>query len=405
MANNKNHHFVPQFFFRNFVQINNKQKIKTINMLIKKNGNIIENVSIKDQASKNNFYLDKNIEKIYSDVEGKHCKLLNIINNIDSIKDYTKESKNFSSIFQVVLFQYLRTLDMLNRIKSISEDFSNELLKQIINNNHEINNLIQTEKVKKEDLIKSIKISFHKKYFNKSLNEKIAYTFVYQEVIKDLKIYILNNKTDREFIFSDNPVVFYNLAFNHIKNNSMTAMQSPGLMIFFPISQKKCILLLDEDKYIGSLIKNYFFNITNETDINSINKLQIHNCTNSIYFSDIKKKKYISQLYRQEKNALRFNRKDVKVDKNTLMIIPEKINYKINLSFLCPKDEINNSNIKYRNKDLYQVMKIGHKVLNFIKNEAESYRRQKEISLATCDVNEANSIILNKLKEMKVDDF
>ena len=264
MSNNKNHHFVPQYYFRNFIQENNSLNKKTINMLIKKDGNVKKNVSIKDQASKNNFYLNKNIEKIYSDLERKHCNLLNTINNIDSIEDYKKKYNNLILIFQATIFQYLRTLGMLNRIKSMFEDSITGCKELFIRNSTEITNLIQEEGLDvnstKENLIKGFKINFHNKYFNHYLNsEIIPKTFIFQEAIKDLKIYILNNKTNKEFIFSDNPVIFYNLAFYNIEYNSMTAIQSPGLMIFFPISSKKCILLLDREKYKGSLIKKYFF--------------------------------------------------------------------------------------------------------------------------------------------------
>lgn len=378
MSNNKNHHFVPQYYFRNFIQEKNSQK-RTINMLIKKDGNLIKNVSIKDQASKNNFCLNQNVEKIYSNIERTHCNLLNIINNIDSIEYYKKEYNSLILIFQATLFQYLRTLGMLNRIKSISEEYIKENIKQIIKNSTEITNIIQEEDFTKENLIENLEINFPNKYFNLYLNsEVIPQTFIFQEVIKDLKIYILNNKTDKEFIFSDNPVIFYNLAFYDIEKNSMTAMQSPGLMIFFPISSKKCILLLDEEKYTGSLIKNYFFDIQNEIDINIINKLQIHNSTNSIYFSDIKNEEYIRNLYIEEKNELKFFTKDVRVDGDKIISIPEKINYKINLSFLYPKNKINNFPLKYRNKDLYEKLEIGHKILKYIIKESYDYKKKKE---------------------------
>lgn len=405
MSNNKNHHFVPQYYFRNFIQEKNSQK-RTINMLIKKDGNLIKNVSIKDQASKNNFCLNQNVEKIYSNIERTHCNLLNIINNIDSIEYYKKEYNSLILIFQATLFQYLRTLGMLNRIKSISEEYIKENIKQIIKNSTEITNIIQEEDFTKENLIENLEINFPNKYFNLYLNsEVIPQTFIFQEVIKDLKIYILNNKTDKEFIFSDNPVIFYNLAFYDIEKNSMTAMQSPGLMIFFPISSKKCILLLDEEKYTGSLIKNYFFDIQNEIDINIINKLQIHNSTNSIYFSDIKNEEYIRNLYIEEKNELKFFTKDVRVDGDKIISIPEKINYKINLSFLYPKNKINNFPLKYRNKDLYEKLEIGHKILKYIIKESYDYKKKKEELSEPCDINEIGNILNNKLKNMKVNDF
>ena len=63
---------------------------------------------------------------------------------------------------------------------------------------------------------------------------------------------------------------------------------------------------------------------------------------------------------------LRFKKKDVKIVENILTVIPEKINYKINLSFIVHKNDIDFSNIQYRNEDLYEQMKKGLKLLDII---------------------------------------
>lgn len=372
MADNKNHHYVPQFYFKIFAQEDNVKDPKLINGLLKKDGKILEDVSISDQASKNYFYVSKEVDLLYSNIEGTHRKFLSALNKIDSIETYNKKRDSFKKIFQVVLFQYVRTLDKYNRSKSISEKYTNELVKKNIKQSRDIDGLLQTTEIKKEDLINNVRVDINKKYFNVFLNELIAQVFIYQEVITDLGIYILNNETDKDFIFSDNPVVFYNLAFEDVKTNSMVALQSPGLMIFYPISKKKCILLLDEENYSGDLIKNYYYNITKETDINIINKVQIHNCTNAIYFSKYSDKKNISRLYRQERKKLKLERADVKFDGKKLMIIPERINYKINLSFINRKTGINKSNIKYRSKKLYELMNLGTDLFNNLKEEIVS---------------------------------
>ncbi|NLK67436.1 MAG: DUF4238 domain-containing protein [Campylobacteraceae bacterium] len=352
MANNKNHHYVPQFYFRLFTQDDSTQKPKSINMLLKENGDIKQDVSIANQASKNNFYMNKDVEKIFSDVEGKHKIILSTLNKIDSIKAYNKERENLNNVFQVVLFQYIRTLDMYKKIESLLDNYIDIFVKPSIVQDNKIKKLLEETQVTKKDLINHISIKPNNKYF---LSQSIAKSFFYPKAISDLGIYILSNKTDKDFIFSDNPAIFYNLAFNKVKTNSMIALQSPGLMIFFPISTKKCLLLLDEENYSGVLINNYYFDITKETDINSINKLQIHNCTNAVYFSKNSDKKYIRKLYRQEKTKLKQNRIKNELYKNKLIVIPERINYIINLTFISSKQR-SISNINYRNEELYKFM-------------------------------------------------
>ena len=50
-----------------------------------------------------------------------------------------------------------------------------------------------------------------------------------------------------------------------------------------------------------------------------------------------------------------------------LIIIPEKTNYKINLSFIYIKPGIKKSNIKYRNEELYKRINLGTELFNNLK--------------------------------------
>lgn len=72
-------------------------------------------------------------------------------------------------------------------------------------------------------------------------------------------------------------------------------------MIFYLISPNTCILLIDETAYSGELIGKHYFEITNSFDISNINKLQLHNSSKAIYFSEDTSKKNMKKLWRQQR--------------------------------------------------------------------------------------------------------
>ena len=66
MAANKNHHYVPQFYFRQF-----SQDGKSICVLRRDTGEVMERASIKGQASKAWFYVNAGVEKELGVIEGR----------------------------------------------------------------------------------------------------------------------------------------------------------------------------------------------------------------------------------------------------------------------------------------------------------------------------------------------
>ncbi len=163
-------------------------------------------------------------------------------------------------------------------------------------------------------------------------------------LVSDLGIYVLKNRTDTEFIFSDSPVVFYNRYYKNVQHRGVLGFQEPGLMIFYPISPDTCILLIDEIVYHGNIIGKHFFEIDNNFDITNINKLQLQHSMNSIYFSDSMDTKNIKRLWRQQRSTLKTTRMEVNVGvgKNTngnsigdiVHSFEPQLPFLLNLSFL-----------------------------------------------------------------------
>jgi len=301
MANKKNQHFVPQYFFRNF-----STDKKRIGVLLRDNGKIIKMAPIKGQCSKNNFYGSIEVEDLFSKIEREHSAILRKILSLKSKKEYIgyynnsdKENPEINInpdiliLLQSILFQKSRTELEANKHREMFGNIVKEML------------------VREMELQGETNIIKYKDYF--SIDVDMARTVLMMiktsaelvDQILDLGIYILKNKTDIKFIFSDSPVIFYNRYYKNVRLHGVLGLQTPGLMIFYPIAHDTCILLLDESVYNGSLMGNHFFEIENEHDITSINKLQLHHSLNAIYYSEDIDLRYIKRLWRQQRSSLK----------------------------------------------------------------------------------------------------
>lgn len=364
MASKKNQHFLPQYFFKYFSS--NK---KTINLILRKTGKIIKNASIKGQCSKNNFYGEEKIENLFSKIEGDHSRILRRVLALKSFQDFKDYKNDYNqsiqndikinpdilTLFQIVLFQRSRTE---YEAKKINESFA-KMYKEIF--------FAHLEAKKEVELLQ------YKETLNISMTETATVLMLVKLAIEstpailDMGIYILKNKTDTEFIFSDSPVVFYNKAYKGIKGHGVLGLQSPGLLVFFPISPDTCLLLVDEQKYQGALLGNHYFHVINQFDIDNINKLQLHNSLNAIYFSDSLPEKYIKKIWRQQKSSFtdllgRFHQAD-SLDQygnktgKILHMYEEQITFEMELSFMKAIDLSEETIIpNYRNKELIDIM-------------------------------------------------
>jgi hypothetical protein len=115
----------------------------------------------------------------------------------------------------------------------------------------------------------------------------IVYALESNILLTDLVPILILNKTNKDFFFSDNPVIFYNLIYRD-PSHSFEGIQSPGLLVFCPISPKHCIFLYDPEYYNLNCNKDNLLNLENEEDIFNINKLQFHKSLSNIYYTNEK---------------------------------------------------------------------------------------------------------------------
>jgi len=341
----KNQHYVPQFYFRFFS--NNGKDICIFNLNNKQHfvG------PFKNQSSKDYFYVyGKELENAFEKLEHSQREALNKLINSKTFKILNNEE--YIEILRFIAFQDTRTNYAKRGVNEMTQHLVREYVKPKMLQDKELN-----KKVTKEDIIK-IDLTYpadHLISMGVGLQSPI--------LISDLIPVLLINKTELDFLFSDNPIVLYNLFFYKDKFESHIGFQSPGLMIFCPLSKHLCLLLFDSKFYELKGIKENILEINNSNDINKVNQLQLYRCDKNIYYSNINQKENVNKIFSdfsktntKREEVTKFEKLKVlnKPNSEVLMIGEKNIPEDIGLSFLKTR-EVDGELSKIRNPELVEV--------------------------------------------------
>ena len=289
MAKKANQHYVPKFYFRLF-----SQDGKSIHVLNRKNGNAIKGASIKGQASKKYFYGDAAAEDVLSEIDSEISIVMHKINNDLS---FSNLMPGYYDVFlQNIMLQKTRTVTSRNKSKNMNEKLTKMFLEVEINNDETLTEEKRKKLLKTVDYIETIPQPFQ------GLEMSVAIESAHH--LLDLKPVILCNKTNRPFIFGDAPIIFSNPFLKNVVHRGVLGAATPGLLVFYPLGNKHCIMLIDEKKYYIKSTKNSTITLKSLKDVSIINRLQIHNATSAVYFSDYKYSGYVTDLWAIEKDRL-----------------------------------------------------------------------------------------------------
>ena len=103
----------------------------------------------------------------------------------------------------------------------------------------------------------------------------------------DLRLHLLVNYTETQFITSDNPVVLYNTHCEKITIGSHTGWGCSGLEVFLPLSPEICLYAFDDAVY---KVANRLRRVTRvlPRDVLQINRLQWVNALENVYYASNK---------------------------------------------------------------------------------------------------------------------
>ena len=364
----QNQHYVPQYYFRFFSANEN-----SICMLLRRNGKVIYPTAIDTQSSKGNFYGSTETEAEITAFDIKYAKNHHYILKLLKTECVDKLSKeHINTLIENILFQRERTLTYRSNeipVQAFYKDFFQP----------QIDDLANYDSGHSQEATDAVRQAMEQ-VFSSFSDPKIMQYVNLMEVpdkideVSDLRLIILKNTTDYPFIFSDSPVSFTNLSLSDYKCSKLGNINL-GLMIFFPLSSSLLAFLYDPEAYeiIGGLA-SIIIDITNEEDVHQINKLQIHESYNSVYFGSHIHEDYVTALWQEETSRLGREEKSItRVPEITLngmltgriihAISDPEPNFYPNLSFIALKD-LSKSRIPYRSFFIQSQLHPGIEVLN-----------------------------------------
>jgi hypothetical protein len=290
MASRKNHHFVPQFYFRFFTGEDN-----CINVLRRENGRIHNGGPIKGQACKKLFYGSDSIESALGIMEGAAATALKALIALQN--PMLADDEQVGIVLAWLALQRARTQAARDSDQPAQDRMLRLMLEVQINSDE---NLTDEQAQEMLDTLPDI-------CSNPAHSQAVRMkgTMEMSGAMSDLTPIMLTNKTNRPFIFGDAPVIFYNSYYRRVVNRGVLGMDTPGLMVFFPLGPKTTLLLLDSACYSVKGARNHQIQIRHLRDVAALNKLQIHASSTCVYFHDKAMERYVKHLWDEEKNSLR----------------------------------------------------------------------------------------------------
>lgn len=260
MAENKNQHYVPQFYLRNFSS--DDKNIAAYHLGQERS---LGKVPIKDQCSKDYFYLSLDVEKQLGAIEANTSE---IISKILAGK-YTELSKGeLLSIRAFIMLQNSRTKHSADLIRNTASKMKALLL-----------SMKPTEELKKQ-------ISEIDETMRGSVDLMMA---IFPEMFLqslDLSMKLLINQTDRPFITSDDPIIEYDQYLERVCDSLGYGIGSKGIEIFLPISSKMMLILYDSKIYKIGTRKSSQVLITQMNDVDQLNLLTVLYSDKVVYYED-----------------------------------------------------------------------------------------------------------------------
>lgn len=289
MSTRKNHHFVPQFYFRLF-----SQDGRSISVLHRQSGKVIASAPIKGQACKAWFYGDDTAEDALSQVEGACSAALRELAALRNPADLSAESVELVLVW--LALQRSRTKAARQSGQPMHDRFAQLWAEVQLRNDEDISPATRDLLLDNLDAVGVDPVGAQRLRMSVAVEAASS--------LGDLTPIFLLNKTNRPFIFGDAPVVLYNSLHRQVNHRGVLGFSAAGLMVFLPLGPSTVLLLLDAARYLLKRVVDNRIQVRDLRDVAALNKLQIHAASDCIYFGDFERASYVAELWRQERARL-----------------------------------------------------------------------------------------------------
>lgn len=261
MPQNKKQHFVPKFYLRRF-----SKNGKSINIWNIRRQKKILDANLNNQCCRSYFY-GRNlvIEETLSQVEGHAAQVFRSLEETAALP--SSGSPEHQVVVLYILMQHARTSRMADELNEMTDNIAKHL-------------------VKDSTRLEGIEFSDIQIGLEEPALVALSIATACYPLLFDLAHCVLVNTSGREFVTSDNPVIFYNqlMSFRNIGSN--TGLATKGLQVFLPIGPHQMILLYDADVYSVKSEKGQTVYVNRRAEVEQLNTLQLCAASENIYFQD-----------------------------------------------------------------------------------------------------------------------
>jgi hypothetical protein len=265
MASNRNQHFVPRCYLRPFAAQGTGAAINLYNVDRRK---VITGAPLKHQCSGDYFYgRDARLEKAIQGLEVGYATVLRAVVQ----PGYVLSDDHRSVLRLFWLFQHLRT-----EAASIRSVQMTELMGRTAGIPH------SEYRVEIKD---AVQMAMH--------------TFIDErDVVDDLKICLIRNRTEMPFVTSDDPAILTNrwyLQDRRTRGRSF-GLKSAGNLLLLPMTPK--ILCVGYDGDVCSVPNEKgWANVGRQEDVDAFNEHQFLNCRANIFFQGMSAADLVHEAY------------------------------------------------------------------------------------------------------------
>lgn len=264
MAERKDQHYVPQMYFRNF-----SENGKSISGLVLKSHKYVADMPIAGICKREYLYgSDLQIEKWFSELENQWAPILKKIIAQGNLQLTEKE---WSLLLYFIYLSDVRT----GYAADSYDDVTTKVLQvKMLTERNKATIPVSDEQIKQMKM----RLEIPNLYSIKAVDKMVW-------IMGDLAPVLIHNKSSRQFITSDNPVVKYNYLFAVRNYHCNYGYGHLGLQIYIPISPEYCLLTYDPNVYSFSQ-KNDVIEINSSDQIIELNKLFARNAKSAVYCSN-----------------------------------------------------------------------------------------------------------------------
>jgi hypothetical protein len=263
VAKQKNQHYVPRCHFKPFSLGGEGRAINLFNVT---KTLPIPNAPVRGQCSKDYFHGRDGLEGGLAKIETVYGTVVHPLVEHDSL---SPEGLSFLASF--AFLQFHRTDTAIRRKRLANLDMQDAVYYVA------------------EDQCPAIDLSDRT-----LIHESIELFDANRHYVDDLKCCLVRNRTQRDFVTSDDPAVITNKFYMQRLNRSDFGIASSGAMMVLPLTPRYLFLAYDGGVYTIPDKRNDCVDLTNVGDVLALNELQYLKASENIYFAQWAERTQIS---------------------------------------------------------------------------------------------------------------